>query len=263
MDHGHGWTKPKGDVRPSSSPAILLKSSQLGCACSHSTCYPEKCDHVYLFGNDYENAKDIYGKPIRGDFHMMNKAGLFWRRVIQFMSAIPCAAVTELAGIGYCRTGCRSNWKSSKQRIGVGQSELVSQSFSGTFVCEYIGEVLADQEANRRGNRFDNEGCSYLYDIDPHINDISGLTEGAVPYVIDATILGNVSRFINHCCSPNLVNYLVLVDSMDCRLAHIGLYARQDISAGEELGFDYHYKLLPGQGHSCHCGAPNCRGRLC
>ncbi|XP_019052998.1 PREDICTED: histone-lysine N-methyltransferase SUVR5-like isoform X3 [Nelumbo nucifera] len=228
MDHGHGWTKPKGDVRPSSSPAILLKSSQLGCACSHSTCYPEKCDHVYLFGNDYENAKDIYGKPIRGDFHMMNKAGLFWRRVIQFMSAIPCAAVTELAGIGYCRTGCRSNWKSSKQRIG-----------------------------------FDNEGCSYLYDIDPHINDISGLTEGAVPYVIDATILGNVSRFINHCCSPNLVNYLVLVDSMDCRLAHIGLYARQDISAGEELGFDYHYKLLPGQGHSCHCGAPNCRGRLC
>ncbi|KAL6976489.1 hypothetical protein U1Q18_025278 [Sarracenia purpurea var. burkii] len=29
-------------------------------------------------------------------------------------------------------------------------------------------------------------------------------------------------------CSPNLVNHQVLVESMDCQLAHIGLYASQD-----------------------------------
>ncbi|RWW80447.1 hypothetical protein BHE74_00011211, partial [Ensete ventricosum] len=32
-----------------------------------------------------------------------------------------------------------------------------------------------------------------------------------------------------HSCSPNLINYLVLVDNMDCQLAHVGLYASRDV----------------------------------
>lgn len=46
--------------------------------------------------------------------------------------------------------------------------------------------------------RYGNEGCNYLYEIDAHINDMSRLIEGQVRHVIDATIYGNVSRFINH-----------------------------------------------------------------
>lgn len=34
------------------------------------------------------------------------------------------------------------------------------------------------------------------------------------------------------------------------------------IENGEELAYDYRYKLLPGKGCPCHCGASNCRGRL-
>ena len=45
-----------------------LQSLQLGCACPHSACYPETCDHVYLFDNDYDDAKDINGKPMHGRF---------------------------------------------------------------------------------------------------------------------------------------------------------------------------------------------------
>lgn len=45
-----------------------MQSSQLGCACAHSTCSSETCDHVYLFDNDYEDAKDIYGRPMHGRF---------------------------------------------------------------------------------------------------------------------------------------------------------------------------------------------------
>ena len=47
---------------------ISFQSLQLGCTCSNSTCCPETCDHVYLFDNDYEDARDIYGKPMRGRF---------------------------------------------------------------------------------------------------------------------------------------------------------------------------------------------------
>lgn len=44
----------------------MLSYLQLGCGCSLSTCCPETCDHVYLFNNDYEYAKDIDGKLMEG-----------------------------------------------------------------------------------------------------------------------------------------------------------------------------------------------------
>jgi hypothetical protein len=55
------------DIKCNSFNLFLhLQSPQLGCACSYSTCCPETCDHVYLFGDDYVDAKDIFGKPMRG-----------------------------------------------------------------------------------------------------------------------------------------------------------------------------------------------------
>ena len=94
----------------------------------------------------------------------------------------------------------------------------------GTFICEYIGEVLDEQEANDRRDRlstledavlahffscyvlnmlclavrYGKEGCSYMYKIDAHTNDMSRMVEGQAHYFIDATKYGNVSRFINH-----------------------------------------------------------------
>lgn len=44
--------------------------------------------------------------------------------------------------------------------------------------------------------RYDKEGCSYLYDIDAHID--VGRRKRSKPFVIDATKYGNVARFINH-----------------------------------------------------------------
>ncbi|TYI55530.1 hypothetical protein E1A91_D11G148400v1, partial [Gossypium mustelinum] len=122
---------------------------------------------------------------------------------------------------------------------------------SGTFVCEYVGEILGEQEANNRLTRYGRDGCNYMFNIGSQINDMSRWIEGQARYFIDASNYKNVSRFINHSCSPNLVNHQVLVDNMDCHRAHIGLYASQDISVGEELTFDYRYELLPGQGYSC------------
>ncbi|KAK8269711.1 hypothetical protein V6Z12_D11G148600, partial [Gossypium hirsutum] len=128
---------------------------------------------------------------------------------------------------------------------------------SGTFVCEYVGEILGEQEANNRLTRYGRDGCNYMFNIGSQINDMSRWIEGQARYFIDASNYKNVSRFINHSCSPNLVNLQVLVDNMDCHRAHIGLYASQDISVGEELTFDYRYELLPGQGYSCRLMFPN------
>jgi hypothetical protein len=44
--------------------------------------------------------------------------------------------------------------------------------------------------------------------------------------------------------------------------ANISIPLCEQISLGEELTYDYRYKLLPGEGCPCHCEAPTCRGRL-
>lgn len=252
-------TKPLLDQ----SLGLDAESWQLGCACLHSTCSPERCDHVYLFDNDYSDAKDIYGKPMSGRFPYDEKG-----RIILEEGYL----VYECNGKCSCNRTCQNRVLQNGVRVKLEVFRTEEKGWAvrageailrGTFICEYIGEVLSEQEADKRGNnRHGEEGCRYFYDIDSHINDMSRLVEGQVPYVIDATRYGNVSRFINHSCSPNLINHQVLVESMDCQLAHIGLFANRDISLGEELTYDYRYKLLPGEGYPCHCGASKCRGRL-
>uniref|UniRef100_A0A0A9G7E1 SET104 n=1 Tax=Arundo donax TaxID=35708 RepID=A0A0A9G7E1_ARUDO len=114
----------------------------------------------------------------------------------------------------------------------------------------------------RNAERDAKSGCSYLLDITSQIDRERVQNVGTAAYMIDATRYGNVSRFINHSCSPNLDTHLVLVESKDCQLAHIGLFANQDIAIGEELAYDYRQKLAADDGWLCHCGAMNCRGRV-
>ena len=87
----------------------------------------------------------------------------------------------------------------------------------------------------------------------------------AVPLVrwalIDATFRGNVSRFINHTCDPNLEVQKWYVK----RLPRLGLFALDDILPGPELSYNYRVKWF-GKSlrdvQQCHCGAANCRGEV-
>ncbi|MCO5564344.1 hypothetical protein L7F22_018004 [Adiantum nelumboides] len=249
-------------IKRTLDPSLGLdtESSGLGCGCQGAQCSPAQCEHVYIFDNDNTDAQDIYGQPMVGRFPYDSQGCIILEEGY---------LVYECNSICHCHESCHNRvlqkgvqvklevYKTRHKGWAVRAAQHIPR---GTFVCEYIGEVLDDCEANKRGERYDKEGCSYLYDIDAHI-DI-GRRGRPKPFVIDATKYGNVARFINHSCSPNLVNYQVLVESMDCQLAHIGLYATRDINTGEELAYDYRYKLLPGKGCPCHCGASECRGRL-
>ncbi|KAJ4827585.1 hypothetical protein Tsubulata_004814 [Turnera subulata] len=239
-----------------------IESLQLGCSCSHSICDPEICDHVYLFDNDYEDAKDIYGKSMVSRFAYDDKGRIVLEEGYLVYECNRMCGCSKSCPNRVLQNGLRVKlevFKTEKKGWAVRASEPILR---GTFVCEYIGEVLDEQEAEKRRERYGLEGCSYMYNIDAHTNDMSRLMEGQGGFVIDATKYGNVSRFINHSCSPNLVNHQVLVDSIDSLRAHIGLYASQDIASGEELTYNYRYGLLPGEGYPCLCGAPTCRGRL-
>ncbi|RXH75223.1 hypothetical protein DVH24_029944 [Malus domestica] len=242
------------------SPGLDIESLQLGCSCTHSTCRPETCDHVYLFDNDYDDAKDIYGKSMRCRFPYDERGRIILEEGYLVYECNQMCSCTRSCPNRVLQNGVRVKlevFKTEKKGWGVRAGEVILR---GTFVCEYIGEVLDEHEANERRNRYGKD--SYLYEIDAHVNDMSRLVEGQAHHVIDSTNYGNVSRFINHSCLPNLVNHQVLVESMDSLCAHVGLYANRDIALGEEITYDYRYKRLPGEGHPCHCGASACRGRL-
>ncbi|XP_064649303.1 histone-lysine N-methyltransferase EHMT2-like [Lineus longissimus] len=116
----------------------------------------------------------------------------------------------------------------------------------GTFLCEYIGEIISDSEADRR------EDDSYLFDLD---------NKDGETYCIDARKYGNVARFINHLCEPNIVPVKVFIDHQDLRFPRICFFSSREIKAGEELGFDYGEKfwIIKWKQFTCACGSARCK----
>ncbi len=54
-------------------------------------------------------------------------------------------------------------------------------------------------------------------------------------YVIDAKFVGNVGRWLNHSCDPNVFVQNVFVDTHDLKFPWIALFSSKTIKAGEEL----------------------------
>lgn len=144
---------------------------------------------------------------------------------------------------------------------------------SGRFVCEYAGEVLGPEEVCRRIQAQDPEANNYIIAVREHLH--SGRI---LETFIDPTYVGNIGRFLNHSCLPNLVMVPVRTHSMVPRLA---LFAARDIQAGEELCYDYsgmafnftpntevHSRSSQGkervrsQRKKCLCGTAPCSGHL-
>ena len=98
------------------------------------------------------------------------------------------------------------------------------------FVCEYAGEVVDVSEAQRRLGRGEGGGMNYLIVVREHC------ATGVVHTCVDPRRMGNVGRFANHSCDPNLLMVPVRVDHNVPRLA---LFTRRDVAAGQELTFDY------------------------
>ncbi|GAB4822031.1 hypothetical protein N2152v2_009077 [Parachlorella kessleri] len=203
---------------------------------------------------------------------------------------------TETLGIWECCSGCSSP-SCQPNRVVTRGVTLPLEVFKvahkgwgvrcsadipvGSVVATYEGEVILNTDAEARGKRHVHAD-SYFFDLD-HVlgmhadrttkakdkQRLPPLPPGLDPeegehLLVDALTIGNVARFINHSCDPNLVKQIVYTEGSSALKYKMVLVAARDIPAFEELVYDYCYKAgsVPEKEINCRCGARNCRKKL-
>ena len=114
--------------------------------------------------------------------------------------------------------------KRSKSGLGVFSNEAIKK---GKFILEYSGELIPNEEADRRGGR-------YLFNINSR-------------WTVDGRKLENLSRYLNHSCRPNC--------EVKTRGKKILIYSYKNIKAGDELTYDYGKDYFDQyiKPHGCRC----------
>ncbi|XP_067835011.1 histone-lysine N-methyltransferase SETD2 isoform X2 [Heptranchias perlo] len=116
-----------------------------------------------------------------------------------------------------------------------------------SFVLEYCGEVLDHKEFKTRVKEYARNKNIHYYFMALKNDEI-----------IDATLKGNCSRFMNHSCEPNCETQKWTVNGQ----LRVGFFTTKTVPAGAELTFDYQFQRYGKEAQKCFCGSTNCRGYL-
>nr|XP_007133570.1 hypothetical protein PHAVU_011G190200g [Phaseolus vulgaris]ESW05564.1 hypothetical protein PHAVU_011G190200g [Phaseolus vulgaris] len=150
---------------------------------------------------------------------------------------------------------------------------------AGTFICEYAGEVIDRAKVYKKGGINDD----YVFDTSRIYNPFKWNYEPSLleeissnvstedytipsPLTISSKNFGNVARYMNHSCSPNVFWQPVLYAENNQYFLHIVFFALGHIPPMTELTYDYGCSGH-GDGSSapqgikkCLCGSSKCRG---
>lgn len=150
----------------------------------------------------------------------------------------------------------------------------------GTYIGIYAGELLTEEEGEKRGLDYNRLGRTYLFDLDFwYLRGDKGEDEWKNKYVVDAFHVGNFTRFLNHSCDPNCHLSACYINDPDIERPLLTLFSLRDIQQNEELTFSYFglededddKRESPSSPKKhqddaiygiCHCGAAKCKGKL-
>ncbi|PXF45272.1 Histone-lysine N-methyltransferase, H3 lysine-36 and H4 lysine-20 specific [Gracilariopsis chorda] len=175
---------------------------------------------------------------------------------LNFASRFLCNPVTCRGGPRCANTGfhnrklplLRPFFTADQRGWGLRVEEAIKK---GSFVIEYIGEIIDRDTLERRLGEAQKQGSHEYYIMDL-TNDL----------FVDAKFKGNLSRFINSSCDPNCATQK-WTDSITGQ-THVGIFAKQDIPAGTELTYNYCFEDFGLLGKSqkrsfmCQCGTSSC-----
>ncbi|KAI7794803.1 SET domain and mariner transposase fusion gene [Triplophysa rosa] len=207
---------PGCDLDPS---AVTLP----GCSCRAQSCLPDSCPCL-RFGQMYDSRtlliqqqeEDSYTKPVFECNVLCACSDSCQNRVVQ-------KGVEVHLGV----------FSTTDRGLGV---ETLERLPCGRFVCEYAGEIIGPHEARRRQLSQSPHDMNYIIAVQEHSGG-----DRVTQTFVDPVTVGNVGRFINHSCQPNLIMVQVRVHSLVPRLA---LFTNREIEQYQELTFDY------GGGHN-------------
>lgn len=191
-----------------------------GCSCVSASCCTETCSCLQAHGGAYDSSGRLLD--------------------LSMTDAVYSRPVFECNALCSCGESCSNRvvQKGLQLRLEVYTTQdrgwgvrTMEEIPLGTFVCEYAGEVIGFGEARRRQLSQSSDENNYIIAVREHAGPGS-ITQTFV----DPGLVGNVGRFLNHSCMPNLLMLPVRVHSVVPRLA---LFAARDISTCEELTFDY------------------------
>lgn len=131
----------------------------------------------------------------------------------------------------------------------------------GEFVCEYVGQIISKEAATEKiHSNFMKKKANYVLQIRENYENMT------INTYIDAEENGNVSRFLNHSCEPNLYFDIIRVEHF---IPQVAFFAIRDIKENEELSFLYCEMVVYncevselGSYKKCECGALNCKKYL-
>ncbi|XP_011024473.1 PREDICTED: histone-lysine N-methyltransferase SUVR2 isoform X5 [Populus euphratica] len=137
----------------------------------------------------------------------------------------------------------------------------------GTFVCEYVGEILTNKEFYERkmqratSNKTEKHAYPAVLDADWCLK---GVVNDEEALCLDATFYGNVARFINHrCLDANMIEIPVKIETPDHHYYHLAFFTAREVNALEELTWDYGIDFddtdQPVELFQCRCGSKFCR----
>jgi hypothetical protein len=137
-------------------------------------------------------------------------------------------------------------FETQSKGFGVRCNQVIEK---GTFICEYVGEYISYDTAVER-NKLNN--MNYIIFIIENAKNVNKI-------FIDSMFFGNLSRFFNHCCDPNLIIKLIRVDNVFPRIC---FFSNKKINVKEELCFDYGSSFGISNDKKCFCNSLNCLGYL-
>jgi euchromatic histone-lysine N-methyltransferase len=250
--------------------SFSLMQPSHGCSCNaKKACVPGDLDCSCIRRND-------------GDFPYITNGVLVSRKPLVHECGPTCQCFPNCKN-RVSQTGLKHQmevFKTSNKGWGLRSWDPIR---AGAFICEYAGEVIDKARLSQLVKEGDTDEYvfdttriyeSFKWNYEPKILEEVSTNESSEDYalphplIINAKNVGNVARFMNHSCSPNVFWQPVMYEENNQSFLHVAFFALRHIPPMQELTYDYGSERSDNaEGSSankgrkkCLCGSPKCRG---